>query len=83
MPKQKLIQLSQRRNAGAQARRILILDALSKPRTQAELRDLLGMSDSGILHLLRRMQSEGLVRPAERIANTRIWEAAHDGAEVK
>ena len=77
MPKRKLIQLSRRRNAGAQARRILILDALSK------LRDLLGMNNSGILHLLRRMQSEGFVRPAERIANTRIWEAAHDGAEVK
>ncbi|WP_137387917.1 winged helix-turn-helix domain-containing protein [Rhodoligotrophos defluvii] len=44
------------------------------PRTQAELQDALGMSSSGVLHLLRRMERDGLVRPAERFAWTRIWE---------
>ncbi|PQO24863.1 hypothetical protein C2I36_00645 [Rhodobacteraceae bacterium WD3A24] len=56
------------------ARRSFVLDALSRPRTQAELRDALGMSNSGIRHLLRDMERDGLVRPAERIAHTRIWE---------
>ncbi|MBD3677211.1 MAG: winged helix-turn-helix transcriptional regulator [Rhodobacteraceae bacterium] len=63
-----------RRNSPAEARRRYILDALERPRTQAELRDALGMSNSGILHLLRRMEREGLVRPAERVCCTRIWE---------
>lgn len=66
--------MARRRNAGLAARRLLILDALARPRTQAELRELLGMSNTGILHLLRRMQADGLVRPAERVAHTRIWE---------
>ncbi|WP_353476770.1 hypothetical protein [Salipiger sp. H15] len=35
---------------------------------------MLGLSNSGILHILRRMERSGLVRPAERIAHTRIWE---------
>ncbi|WP_323781805.1 winged helix-turn-helix transcriptional regulator [Leisingera sp.] len=63
-----------RRNGPAEARRRYVLDALERPRTQAELRDALGMSNSGILHLLRRMERDGLVRPAERVACTRIWE---------
>lgn len=62
------------RNGPAEARRRYVLDALERPRTQAELRDALGMSNSGILHLLRRMECDGLVRPAERVAGTRIWE---------
>ncbi|WP_168797792.1 winged helix-turn-helix transcriptional regulator [Aliishimia ponticola] len=63
-----------RRRAPAEARQRFVLKALERPRTQAELRDALGMSDSGILHLLRRMERDGLVRPAERVACTRIWE---------
>lgn len=65
-----------RRNRRAGERRRFVLDALERPRTQAELRDALGMSNSGILHLLRRLEREGLVQPAERIARTRIWERA-------
>lgn len=65
-----------RRNSGAEERRRIVLEALRRPRTQAELRDALGMSNSGILHLLRRLESRGLVRPAERVAGTRIWERA-------
>ncbi|WP_134682434.1 hypothetical protein [Paracoccus ravus] len=57
-----------------------LYDALARPRTQAELRDLLGMSNSGILSLLRRMQREGLVSPAERICHTRIWERSRQSA---
>jgi len=66
------------RNGPAEARRRFVLDALERPRTQAELRDALGMSNSGILHLLRRMERDGLVRPAERVCCTRIWERAKD-----
>jgi hypothetical protein len=62
--------------AAAEARRHTVLTALEKPRTQAELRDLLGFSNSGILHLLRRLERDGLVRPAERVAGTRVWERA-------
>ncbi|MBD3787291.1 MAG: winged helix-turn-helix transcriptional regulator [Sphingomonadales bacterium] len=69
-----------RRNGPAEARRRFVLDALTRPRTQAELRDALGMSNSGILHLLRRMERDGLVRPAERVCCTRIWERAKDRA---
>ena len=65
-----------RRNGPAEARRRYVLKALERPRTQAELREALGMSNSGILQLLRRMERDGLVRPAERIAWTRIWERA-------
>ncbi|MGI3212364.1 winged helix-turn-helix transcriptional regulator [Roseovarius tibetensis] len=65
-----------RRNGQAEARRRYVLDALERPRTQAELRDALGMSNSGILHLLRRLERDGLVRPAERVCHTRIWERA-------
>ena len=54
-----------------------VLKALERPRTQSELRDALGMSNSGILHLLRRLERDGLVRPAERVAWTRIWERAN------
>ncbi|WP_416173484.1 winged helix-turn-helix transcriptional regulator [Cypionkella sp.] len=50
-----------------------------RPRTQAELRDALGMSNSGILHLLRRLERDGLVRPAERVAWTRVWEKTRNG----
>lgn len=63
-----------RRNSGAPLRRALVLDSLKRPRTQRELQEQLHMSPSGTLHLLRRMESEGLVRGAERIAHTRIWE---------
>ena len=65
---------ARRRNGRAAARRRDVLEALERPRTQAELRDALGMSNSGILHLLRRMERDGLVQPAERVAWTRIWE---------
>lgn len=67
---------ARRWNRRAEARRRYVLEALERPRTQAELRDALGMSNSGILHLLRRMERDGLVRPAERVAWTRIWERA-------
>ena len=63
-----------RRHGPSEARQRFVLDALTRPRTQAELRDALGMSNSGILHLLRRMERDGLVRPAERVCCTRIWE---------
>lgn len=59
---------------GVAARRRIILDQLRRPRTQTELRERLGMSRSGILHLLRRMSREGLIRPAEKIGVTQIWE---------
>ena len=65
-----------RKNGRAEARRCYVLEALERPRTQAELRDALGMSNSGILHLLRRMERDGLVQPAERVCCTRIWERA-------
>ncbi|SDY81072.1 Winged helix-turn-helix DNA-binding [Citreimonas salinaria] len=68
--------LARRRNGRVETRRRYVLEALARPRTQAELRDALGMSNSGILHLLRRMERDGLVRPAERICCTRIWERA-------
>jgi DNA-binding Lrp family transcriptional regulator len=55
------------------------LSALERPRTQAELRDALGMSNSGILNLLRRLERDGLVRPAERVAWTRVWEKTRQG----
>lgn len=62
-----------------QERRRYVLSALERPRTQAELRDALGMSNSGILHLLRRLERDGLVRPAERVAWTRVWEKRRNG----
>ena len=58
----------------AKDRRRFVLRALQKPRTQAELRDALGLSNSGILHLLRHLERDGLARPAEKIGCTRIWE---------
>lgn len=70
MPEQRM----RRRNAGVPLRRALVLDSLRRPRTQRELQDLLHMSASGTLHLLRRMERDGLVRAAERVAHTRIWE---------
>lgn len=63
-----------RETFGPQDRRRYVLSALDRPCTQAELRDALGMSNSGILHLLRRLERDGLVRPAERVACTRVWE---------
>jgi predicted ArsR family transcriptional regulator len=68
-----------RRNGPAEARRRIVLDALTRPRTQAELRDALGMSNSGMLHLLRRLERDGLVRHTERICCTMIWERAEPG----
>lgn len=65
-----------RQRISPEERRRFVLTALERPRTQAELRDALGMSNSGILHLLRRLERDGLVRPAERVAWTRIWERA-------
>lgn len=47
----------------ADLRQERLYEALSRPRTQAELLDLLGMSNSGILSLLRRMERGGLVSP--------------------
>lgn len=60
--------------AGADARRRLALHALDKPRTQTELRDILNMSNSGVLHLLRRLERDGIARPAEKVGWTRVWE---------
>lgn len=68
-----------RESFGPQERRRYVLSALERPRTQAELRDALGMSNSGILHLLRRLERDGLVRPAERVAWTRVWEKTRQG----
>jgi predicted ArsR family transcriptional regulator len=65
---------SRRGRSGAEARRRIALHALEKPRTQSELRDLLGMSNSGVLRLLRRLERDGLARPAEKVGWTRIWE---------
>lgn len=65
-----------RQRFGLEERRRFVLSKLERPRTQSELRDALGMSNSGILHLLRRLERDGLVRPAERVAWTRIWERA-------
>ncbi|SNT41829.1 Winged helix-turn-helix DNA-binding [[Luteovulum] sphaeroides subsp. megalophilum] len=65
---------------GPQERRGYVLSALERPRTQAELRDALGMSNSGILNLLRRLERDGLVRPAERVAWTRVWEKTRKGS---
>jgi predicted ArsR family transcriptional regulator len=62
----------------ARDRRRFVLRALEKPRTQAELRDALGLSNSGILHLLRHLQRDGLARPAEKIGCTRIWEGTQN-----
>ena len=68
-----------RESFGPQERRRYVLSALERPRTHAELRDALGMSNSGILHLLRRLERDGLVRPAERVAWTRVWEKTRNG----
>jgi DNA-binding MarR family transcriptional regulator len=68
-----------RESFGPQERRGYVLSALERPRTQAELRDALGMSNSGILNLLRRLERDGLVRPAERVAWTRVWEKSRRG----
>ena len=62
------------RPAPAELRRRVVLRALEKPRTQAELRDMVGLSNSGILQLLRRLERDGLARPAERIGRKRVWE---------
>lgn len=67
-----------RRNGAVEARRHYVIDAFERPRTQAELRDAVGMSNSGILHLLRHMERDGPVRPAERVCCKRIWEGAKD-----
>lgn len=68
-----------RQRFGPEERRRFVLSALERPRTQSELRDALGMSNSGILNLLRRLERDGLVRPAERVAWTRIWERTRNG----
>ncbi len=65
-------------NCKVEMRKRYVLKALERPRTQSELRDALGMSNSGILHLMRRLERDGLVRPAERVAWTRIWERTTD-----
>jgi predicted transcriptional regulator len=52
----------------------LVLQFLRRPRTQREIRRMLGMSPSGTLHLLRRMERRGLIISAERVEHTRIWE---------
>lgn len=79
MPGGALERRRRRQRSGPEERRRFVLSALERPRTQSELRDALGMSNSGILHLLRRLESEGLVRPAERVARTRIWEKTRSG----
>jgi predicted transcriptional regulator len=79
MPERQFKSLLRRRNAGAALRREVVLQALARPRTQAELQTRLGMSSTGTLHLLRRMERDGLVRAAERVGVTRIWEKAPGG----
>lgn len=74
MPGAQMERRRRRQKFGPEERRRFVLTALERPRTQAELRDALSMSNSGILHLLRRLERDGLVRPAERVAWTRIWE---------
>lgn len=74
MPDRMMERRRRRQRFGPQERRRFVLTALDRPRTQAELRDALGMSNSGILNLLRRLERDGLVLPAERVAWTRIWE---------
>lgn len=68
------VQKMNRRNIGAPLRRAAVLNSLKRPRTQRELQAQLKMSSSGTLHLLRRMERDGLIRAAERITHTRIWE---------
>jgi DNA-binding MarR family transcriptional regulator len=79
MQRAALARQRRRESFGPQERRCYVLDSLERPRTQAELRDALGMSNSGILHLLRRLERDGLVRPAERVAWTRVWEKTRNG----
>ena len=67
-----------RRKRRVEERYCYVLGALERPRTQSELREALGMSNSGILHLLRRLERDGLIRPAERVARTQIWEKTAD-----
>lgn len=55
-------------------RRAVIYALLNKPRTQKEIQIRLGMSRSGTLGILRRMQRDGLVVPVERIGLNQIWE---------
>ncbi|MGI3166185.1 MarR family transcriptional regulator [Pseudooceanicola sp. 200-1SW] len=74
MPDRDQPHLLRRRNAGAELRKRVVLAELARPRTQTELQRRLGMSRSGTLHLLRRMEAQGLVRAAERIGGTQIWE---------
>lgn len=81
MMQRAVIERRRRRTSfGPQERRGYVLSALERPRTQAELRDALGMSNSGILNLLRRLERDGLVRPAERVAWTRVWENTRKGS---
>ncbi|PJE33413.1 MarR family protein [Pseudooceanicola marinus] len=74
MPDREQPHMLRRRNAGAELRKKVVLAELARPRTQTELQRRLGMSRSGTLHLLRRMEAQGLVRAAERIGGTQIWE---------
>ncbi|WP_439153762.1 hypothetical protein [Yoonia sp.] len=78
MPEREAKALLRRRNSGANFRRRVVLRALDQPRAQSELRDVLGMSNSGTLHLLRRMERDGLVRPTDRVGWTQIWERRDD-----
>lgn len=79
MPGGALERRRRRQRYGHEERRRFVLSALERPRTQSELGDALGMSNSGILHLLRRLERDGLVRPAERVARTRVWEKTRNG----
>ncbi len=45
---------------------------------QAELRDAVGLSNSGILYLLRHLERDGLARPVEKVVWTRIWESCEN-----
>ena len=51
---------SSRDRRSTRDRRRFVLRALAKPRTHAKLRDALGLSNSGILHLLRDLGRSGL-----------------------
>lgn len=77
---------ARRRDGESGARRRYVYVALGCPRTQAELLDALRMSNSGILHFVRRTERDGLVRsngsaaPGYGSAQTRRRIDEDDGA---
>ena len=70
MPGDALERRHRRQRFGPEERRRFVLSALERPRTQSELRDALGMSNSGILHLLRRLERYKAAEPSTQVC---IW----------